>query len=413
MNKIPKHISLLLVLVVAFSVRAAAYGQGNIRVGNFRIQPGIAYEFEWNDNIFLDESDEEDDCINTLTPSLELDWRKNRDNYVRVGYATDIVRYPAYDGVDYEKHSIGAELQYKSPMGYYFRVRDYFVDTEDPYGSLNEYRRGIPQVERWTNAGAAAIGYDFPNRLRLELTYRSYILDYDAFMDYWQNYTSHEPGLTLFYQLLPKTAALIEYRWETREYTEQQDASDNSYAADSVTAQDFDYHKFFLGLHMDPTAKISGDLKLGLGYRDFANDVSFRTGPDGNPLHYNDTGTWIAETMLHYQVSRRTRLKLGLAREAMDSADIMSTTYDSTAVELGLAQGIGRRLKLFGDVCYEYDDYEGGREDDTYYFSARLQYTAKEWCIFNLYYIFEEEDSSAAGQSYTNNRFGVSAAFKL
>jgi hypothetical protein len=407
-------------LIIAFLVpavfcffSATALGQGKIRVGSMRVLPEISYELENNDNIFLEDNNEQDDYIHTLSPSLSLDWRKDTKNSVRLGYQADIVRYDSYSQIDYETHQADFEFEYASPTGFYARGWDMFVDTSDPYGSLNEYKRGVPQTDRWHNTAVAIFGYDFPNKVSAELHYRNYVQDYDRFIDHWQNYTVHEPGVKIFYRFLPKTSALFEYRWETRSYDDQQKAMDNSYGADRDNSQDFDYHRFFIGLSFDPSAKVNGEMKIGWGRRDFENDFSFRTDASGNPLAYDDSSTWIAETFLYYQMLARTKWSFSLMRADMDSADVDTTAYTRTRVGIGLEQGVTSRLKFFGNLYYEQDDYEQDREDEEYGAGLRLQLAVKQWCFLNASYLYLEEDSNIEGKSFSNNRFGVSAQLRF
>ena len=214
--------------------------------------------------------------------------------------------------------------------------------------------------------------------------------------------------MALFYRFLPKTSALVEYRYQSRTYTEQQDADDNSKGIEDDTAQDFDYHKTFIGLHWDASAKIIGDLKLGLGYKDYENDKNW----DGNA--YDDNTTWLAETRLFYKLTRKTMLSGKILREVRDSAsDDGSTEYENTTVGVGVKQKVLRQLTLSGSLDYtakEYDENADGdeRSDDVYSAELGAEYTFNDWLTAGLNYTFKDKQSNFEDKEYTENIVGLS-----
>lgn len=398
--------TMISLVCVVLLLPGLALAKGNIHVGKMQVIPGLKYQLEYNDNIFLDPSGEEEEFIHTITPSLALDWARDKANYVRLGYAVDVVRYDDFGDTDYEKHMLRGRAKYTAPSGFYAQAREYFVDTEDPYGSLNDFNTG-EQTARWNNSLRLRSGYSFAERMRAEVSYNNYIQKYDAFEDEWQNKLDHEPGVAFYYKFWPKTSALFEYRYQMREYTEQQDLDDNSKGIDSDTAQDFNYHQFFVGLHWDATAKITGDLKLGYGLKDYENDVNWR-GED-----YDDNDTWIAETRLAYRLAPKTRLTARLLRRVRNSSsDDGSTEYENTKVGFGLQQRILRRYTVKAGVAYtkkDYDENSSGesRDDDVYEGNLGVDYRFNEWLNGGVTYTYKDRQSNFADDEYTSNVFTV------
>lgn len=404
MNRNVVAIVLAVAMVVGWSL--SGWAQGNIRMGKLEITPGLGYGLEYNDNIFLEEDSEKDDWIHTITPSLFLDWEQDADNYARLGYKVDVFRYDDHSDTDYESHFLTAGAGYKSPQGFYASLNNLFLDTEDPYSSNNDYRLG-EQTKRWSNNLRLHAGYEFSPLTRLEFSYRNRILDYDEFEDEWQNRLSHEPGVAFYYRIMPKTAAFVEYRFETTEYTEQDDLEDNNRGADSDNAQDYKYHKGYVGLTWDATAKINGELKFGYGYKEYDNDVSFRTDEHGNSIEYDDVSTWIAETRLTYAMSPKTAFDARILRETFDSPSSVDTTYDRTEVGFGLTQEMGRRMTLSADAAYILRDYDRtSREDDEWEVGLDLRYALMEWLAAGMRYEYDDRQSDVDEYEYTNNRVG-------
>jgi len=70
-----------LVLIYANPVRA----QDSIYLGNVHVMPSIAYQTEYNDNIYLSHTDENEDFIHTVTPGIQLEYRTGEQRYIRTG----------------------------------------------------------------------------------------------------------------------------------------------------------------------------------------------------------------------------------------------------------------------------------------------------------------------------------------
>lgn len=401
-----------LVLAAAMLLPASASAAGNIRIGKITVLPKVAYTGEWNDNIYISEKDEKSDYINKATLGFGIMREVDEDNYAKLGYSLDVFKYSDYSDNDYEAHKIYAGLGYKAPSGLYAKLDERFLSTEDPYGGDNLYKEGVAKTKRWNNTLKGAVGYEFGDKFRLEASYRNFIEDYHQFADKWQNKIDHEPGVAAYYRIMPKTSALVEYRVQMREYTEQQSAGDNSKGADSDTAQDFVYHKAFVGLHWDASAKITGDLKVGIGFKDYENDENW----DGGD--YDDATTWIAETRLNYQLFQRTRLNGRLLRQVKDSSSIDSTRYTNTVFGLGASQEFSEKLTGKVDLSYTYDDYDAygsadERQDDVYAAKLGLDYDIREWLTAGVNYTYKQRESNIDDKDYTNNRvaFTIGAAF--
>jgi hypothetical protein len=392
---------------LALAWSSPGWSQGRIHMGKLSVTPGLKYDVEYNDNVFLDVDDEKDDWVHTITPSLFLNWNEGGDTFASLGYQAGIVRYNDYSDQDYEDHSLIGEAGYNAPSGLYLRLRDTFQDTEDPYGSENDYRLG-ESIKRWNNDAEFVAGYELADLYKLELSYRNAILEYDAFQDQWQNRMSHEPGIALYYKFLPKTSVFVQYQYEMTEYPEQDDLDDNDRGIDSDTAQDYDYHKGFIGLEWDATAKLNGQLKVGYGYKDYDNKYSFRTDDQGRPIEYDEESSWIAGTDLTYQWRPKTALGFSLERENLDSPSTSSNSYDRTRAGFGITQALGQRMTLSADAAYTLREYdEINRDDDQWELGLDFRYAMLEWLSAGLRYEYDDRESDDPEYEYTNNIVGL------
>lgn len=396
---------ILLVLLIP----AMAFGKSAIKFGKIYITPTIQYQAAFDSNIFLADDDDDDssgsveaDLIHKITPSIRFEYQKNTSNYIKFGYSQQIVLYTDYSENNYTKHAVFGNFAYKPSRDFYFRIDDKYVDTEDPYGSVNNYGEG-EQTKRWDNTFDMVFGYSLPGKSKLELIYQNHIQKYDTKKDKWQDTISNEPGIKLYYKILPKTSLFVEYRIQICEYTAQQDVHDNTLDISAEEAQDFKHHKFFTGFHWDATSKINGDLKFGFGRKDYDNDLNW------NDLEYQDYNTWLAETAFIYKQTPKRSFNVKLSRSIEDSSDFGYTTYTRTVAGVGMSQMLGEKWEATGSFYYTFDDYKGGganaREDDKYKASLGVNYSVFKWLTIGLGYACTIRNSSDDQEDYTRDSY--------
>ncbi|MFW6055054.1 MAG: outer membrane beta-barrel protein [Thermodesulfobacteriota bacterium] len=400
------HPAAALFLAALLFVPVLARAQGNISLGRVQIHPLISYQGTWDDNIFLEHSNEESDYLHTLKTAIGLEYRRDDRNFLLADAGLDIIRYDRFSENDYEEYTFGGRGRYTAPSGFLIEVRERFVDTEDPYATLNNFQLGEPRVKRWNNTAGLSLGLEPGGPWTLRVGYDYFRLEYDEFRDQWQDRTDHRFEIRSSYRVLPKTSVLLVYRLQDQTYPNQDDPDDNNQGIDSQTSQDNQYHQVFTGLSFDPTAKISGEFKIGLSKKDYANDR------DHNDQAFNDDLEWAAETELVYAMSPKTRFRGELIRSTFESTDPEAGSYTSTRFGLGLTKELGRRLTLTADAAYIYEDYDTGggfpdREDDIYVLSLGLDYRFWKWLELGLGYVYEDRSTSSDAfrvEEYTHNQ---------
>ena len=397
------------VVVLGLSCYALpVHAQGNIRIGKTKVTPKLAYKGEYNDNIYLKENNEKSDYINTVTPGIGFSFEGKRGNYLGVGYEVDYVRYRDYDDNDYETYKAMGGFGIKSPMGLYLKVNDRYTDTADLYGSAELYKEG-EKTKRWWNTVEGSVGYEFSDRLIIEVQYKNYVEKYDLFTDRWQNKRDHVYGGTFYYKLLPKTSFLIEYRRTTRDYTEQANATDNDKGITSSTSEDYKLDDYLVGLHWDPTGKLNGELKLGYSDKTYDNERGWR-----NNYKYREKDTWIAEANLQFNASEKTKVRTKIMRSIKESTDLTSHYYTDTTIGLDLNQALRRRtyVDLGIDLnAARYNAYgtEKTREDNTITATIGLEYRIRPWLRASVGYGYKRRESSRGFEyrEYTNHKWTV------
>ena len=400
---------LLVMCIALFFSAPQVFAQGNIHLGRLKVEPGITYKGEYNDNIYSAKTDEEDDYINTVTPSVRFSYIGSAPgNFFNAGYGVDLVAYSDNGDNNYQAHKPYMAMGLKTPAGLYLRASDNFLHTKDPSGTASHYNEGI-HTKRWNNAAEVAAGYDFFERYALELMYKNYAERFDLRKDEWQDRTDDIYGASFFIKLTGKTSMFVQYRRTNAEYNSQNDGIpiiDTTPAWDSTNSQDYSLNDYFIGARFEPGGKLSGEVKLGYGNKKFDNEF------DNSNQKYEDESSWVAETTLSYQPAQRTRLSLNLQRSHKGSPDADASSYLDTLVGLSLNQDLANRLSLNLGVEWINNDYLNEKPGsdkkyfNTYTVKGGLGYKIQDWLTAGLKYEYKSKKASdgtgSSGIPYEN-----------
>lgn len=386
---------------------------GRIRMGKLKIIPGITVEEEYDDNIYLTNTNELSDWLTHLKPGLMFDYAfPGARGTLRFGYQGDFVYYDDYDNNDYKNHTGLFNLDYAAPGGLILGFSNTYVDAEDPYSNLNQYLLGQPGVERWNDTLKFKLGYDFGNRFKVMGYYNFYKQDYDRLQDYTQNYDENEFGMGVEARLAPKTWGFIRYYFGERDFYSHPLAVNNVATNSTETNDaDLDWHRVNIGLSWDPGGKLSGELNLGYSWSDYEN----RADPNGNL--YDDKDSWIASTYVRYTATATTTLAFSLSRSLRPAGSSSNDYYLDTTFGLSLEQKLMPKLALSAGASYIINDYylplNNPRDDDNYNGNIDLRYIIQDWLTAGVGYAYRKKDSNYGTNDFTDNRFmfSISAVY--
>lgn len=406
--------SVWLILLI-FGVNA--FGQGNLKLGRLSMTPALKYELRYDDNVFIESTNEQDDTIHIITPSILFGYTgATPGNYFQAGYTGDFALYTDLTDNNWQRHSPFASFGYESPKGFYVQLSDNFSWSKDPFGSFTDFdqsnRFGLgTNTERYDNTGKVLGGYHFSDRWFVETYYQNFLIRYDLDKDAWQDRIDNGFSGALFYRFTPKTSVFVEYRGTKAEYDEQNDGifdvgRDTFWSSD--TSQDYWLHDALVGVRFEPGGKISGEAKVGYGKKDFDNSVDVL----GN--EYKDAGDLIFNSFLTYTPTQRTTVSLNAQRSPLGSPDADAPSFVNTLVQLSLTQGFAYGLSghLLGG--WNYDDYQDenpgvpNKYFNRYTVRIGLDWAIKSWIKVGVGYEYEDQqasDEAAFGTSeYSVNR---------
>jgi len=384
-------------LLIIMGFGGSAMAVGNIKIGQIEVHPFITEKGMWDSNIDLNADngtpgeERKSDYINTLTPGVTFQLKKPLLD-VSVGGLVDIVRYKDYDKNDAENYTINLNAQYGSigRTGLYFKVNEQFMDTQDPYSQSGvgdpRYKEG-KATKREANIAGVEVGYD-QDRLVLHVNYTSKYQKYDEDVDKDSNERDHIVGPTLYYKILPKTYALLEYKFTAIEYFDYTNIS--NYAD---CGKDSENHNVDIGMFWNQAAKLNGSVKVGYYWKKWD---SIRNNA-GNTLE--DLNTWTITTHMGWSPFARTTLWMDLVKGEIDSVDAIYYSYDQFVANFELIQKVGSKILVMAGLRYEIDDYNSKasaleKKFNLYQANAGINYQIMKWLTAGISYTYKEMDAS-------------------
>lgn len=362
---------------------------GNIRSGPVHIYPGLALSEEYTDNAFLTPNNEKDDFLSIFSPSLALQLPMQRHEF-QLEYRIDVIRRGHYERYDAEDHYAQALANMRFGRGLTLRVGDTFLRSATPPDFPGDTRD-----EFNFNASTVQATYEFGTRYKLQADYTYSVKDYDRSAAEIDNFREHAGSTTLYYRILPKTWALVEYYFS---------AIDNDDKGGPTT--DNDNHRVWAGLSWEPTAKIRGTAKGGYLKREYDRGI-------------DDRDSFGMQAAVEYSLTDRTTLDLSGSRELIQTEftreeQFFGVDYYRTGGAVALRQKMASKIYGVAEGSYFNDHYNSRgvigkkREDDRVSVGVGLEYHLRESVAVIFKYRYIDNDSNVSSEDYTENQAFVS-----
>jgi len=282
------------VVGLILSTGAPAYSQTR-----FEVTPWITLSETYDDNIFLDKTNEVSDYITVVTPGISMNLLQEHTS-LQVRYAPSFYRYADRDDRNNTAHSAGLTFGQDLVKGLRFNLTDTYLQSSDPLEDPQNVQ-GLRQTrtEYWTNITDASLGYVFGAENRVNVGYRynyykndqidlddSKIQNPYANLTYWfdvrngaevtyaytdaeytrddnllaeSDYTSNAAGIRYLRRFTPNSTAYVGYNYSTYDY-------------ERLLPQDFDVHSGFVGL--DHSFSPEYTVSASVGYFIRVNDIT-------------------------------------------------------------------------------------------------------------------------------------------
>ncbi|WP_321371010.1 outer membrane beta-barrel protein [uncultured Desulfuromusa sp.] len=386
------------------------------------IHPRLTIEEEYNDNIFLDSRNEEEDWITTIQPGISLDYR-NRSVEATVDY---FLRYRFYKNNSDENLEDFKDVQQADATALFFSGRPFTlhlaetisreaIDTRDDYE--------FSDTENRSTVYHSTVTPEY--RLQLAPTFSllfGYTYDRTDYVDTRGNdVEEHEGHVSLVKQISADSEVFARFAYSTQ-------LSDDD-------ADEFDRRDYTLGISQQLGGRTS--LSLEGGYSQIEYDSGFDT----------DTTNWLID--IAYRLSEPVTLSLGYSQDFVTTAEdglteikeaILRAAYvkeamsastelfwnnsdyvrldredDAYGVRVDFSRPLARAVAANLDAEYEraeFDDAGVNEDVNRLTFGASLDYEYRRF-LASLGYRYRMNESDIDGNDYTNNIITLSATVRF
>jgi hypothetical protein len=379
---------------VNMSAQAGADLGYNFDVGPINVRPHIGAWVAYDDNVYADEADAEEDYYLTVAPGVLAVYGNPSQNYISANYTAEIVRYADADDEDYVAHNISADLHYEFAKST-LHIADRYIDTvaRDPDADA--------KVESRRNYLTADLERYISSKTSVAINGRYEIHDYVR--DDYVDYDEYRAGGRFYYRIRPKTDIFgdIGYGWVDLETLNEEQNEDLSRRFDldiDESYGDAEYVQASLGVRGELGRKTKASGRLGYEHRDFYADS------------IEDIDEWISTFAMTTKFTSRFDAGVEVSRAIYPWTTVPGNSAVSTVVSPYIRrQFYGNKLALTGTGSFEWADYydaDGKTEksEEVMTLTALLDWKLTHATIGGGY-SYTETESKPGGEKTERDRF--------
>ena len=348
----------------------------------WRLTPLFSAGVEYNDNIFLSNTDRVADVIFTISPGFifELgDFREKKENYLSLLWIGQPVFYAENSSNNAFNQFVGLVFQYRFTKLWMIFRSDY-SHVKGPNRDVNT----ITTTDRFWSS--LAFNYDYSDKTQLNLTFAQNI----SLTQDFENTSQYEVRTSVDHQVLPKTRLGVQ--------------GVAGVLASSDTPLQYHQQLRLQGSYV-PTQKLSFLFSGGVQFLEFSDTVKI------DPVF---------SLGLFYQPFPGTSFSLSGFRNVVGSSSEAGQDYFATGFEVGVSQQFFQRVVTSVAFGYENDSYFGttpetptNREDNYVFVRPRITYAFVDWFSLSVFYEFRQTTSNQQSSSFYNNRAGLEVLTKF
>lgn len=381
----------LLGLAVSFLGHSAqSHAQGNFHIGALEVHPLGGLSETYDSNVYLENSNEKEDWITDVAiganVSMPLNAQRGEDTKLAATYKVDFLRFADQNELSRTDHRFNGILGAAFANNWAIRFENDFLRTAEPPD--NEL---VGLYKRFYNLFNATVAYN-REKIRFENGYSLRTDTYDRLS--YLNRNDHRYTGVIFYELYPKTSALLEWNIGRILYKRQTHNSDSK------------YYQVRIGFEGRYWPKTTGTIKMG--YKAAEYDQANKDNFSGFTIFAN----------LRYDISLRTSLNLYAERSSEESSYNTNSYYELNRIGFDIEHLLMQRLTLHFGPYLEYNRYptettENGktdkRRDTITAVGTGLSYEAKDYLTLNLDYDYKVRDSVFETFDYDDHNVSLGA----
>jgi hypothetical protein len=379
-----------------------------LRGGYFH--PYINIYEEYSDNVYNTFTEEEDGFLTRISPGIwfalprkkvipitlaphntspgglqnQLEDRVSQDRYISYALVGADFKYYSVDSDLNDTDVVGEGLfRYNMRGGLSLQVVDRYTIAEDTFGiETLERENDRPRFD--SNFFMGTADWQMTEKLRFQVDYSNFLLEYDEDIDSFQNRVDNAIDLYGYFNFSEKTSFFLQYKFIDVEY-------------DEATINDSEQDFYYGGIRWNTTEKFA--LLFKAGYQDREFDAQDRDGYDGLALDLQAT----------YRYSEKTLVNLSFYRTNEETDSLVASDKTVWGANLNYDQKFTEKISGTVNLRYEDADYSQlvvqERDEQTVRIRPALQYLFKEWLRAEVAYEYEEVDSTQEILEYKTNTF--------
>ncbi len=373
--------------------------KGNLKIGPLEIHPFLSATETYSDNIYKNYGGlkAESDFINTLSPGIHI-YLPLRRHSLQVGYQADLNRFLSHTETNFTDQSLDGSFKLDFPNGLSATFSDSYKDAAIPRKAkeiknippISDPFRALPYTSNDFNLQAK---YHFADRWAIEGRYKLYDYSYKEAIDQAGDLRQNFFGMSFSYRVSQKSEVIIDYNYFTIEYPNR-------------TVNSSTNHAGYLGVSFDPTARLSGFLKVGLAKKSFDQPL---------PGIKDEINTYSVLVDLNYLATSRDKINLKISRGIEEDIDTFVPYINTQLIllyrhilswneKISLNASLGYGTISFEDKTFDIDGSFKIRDDRQWAGGLGIQYALQRWLSINLQYAYTDNRSTFKNYDYTENR---------
>lgn len=418
--KLTARILATAVAVLVLSISAESHAANQLR-----FTPSIGADTEYNDNIYLDNDNEEDDFLTKVFVGLDLEMLTDQTT-THLNYTPGYEFYDENDDLNAWEHKASLTLEYRHSPQTTFSIGNSYLYTENPFRTFDVIEtefKGIKKIDftvrkdrkpYTSNTAFAGASFELTRHHTLDLDYRYQVLindDPDAEDSQRQN-----PSVSWGYQIAPHYTLDTTVDYTRGDFEERE--SLNLYTGSVQLTHEFSrkldgyiqYSHEVMDFEGDETDYMVYEPRIGYSYQVTEHTSMGMSG--GYFFKDNDEGNDDSGFSGDFDVtSRFEKGSVQLAASAGQDVAYFGSENLGFNTYYGGSLGADYRFinQLFGNLTGTYRKIEyadNDRDDTVYETGAGLTYVPfrKQWLVLSLSYRFRMLESTDAEQDYQSNR---------
>jgi hypothetical protein len=385
-------------------------GWASHKLGAVRVAPFLEYDALYRSNIFQTYNNKKCDFVNMISPGIRFELPIAGTHKLSLGYLGNSYIYSRFSENSHYDQNVNADAAFNFSKLSFGAGASYRHATEEASllqaGPLltTGWERVYNRVTPYFKAA-----YKMADLWRFETNYQFDAFSYVKNIYRFSDYQSQTAGATIFYKFWPKTSVLLQY---VANIVTHPNNSQSNYLV----------HTPMIGLNWDPTAKLSGEMKVGYSFTNYYNS-------DVGSQGFNPNGLALSIQAL-YKLSRYTQMSLIAQRSLSEDVNYNNSPFGNNSYfNSGLLFTLTHFFHYFNVTSYAsfayynnhyiYDNFDPGtgllksRDDNVIYTGAGLSRPLTKWLRLRLDYLYYNRGSNFSFYSFNEHKviLGVQSSF--